>query len=170
MSAYIYTTDTPNICLVAIGEDENEAKMVAEQAISTRPNVKLQGFQLLNHSVIFALDVTILTKAKSDDVLIRKILAHFGVEANIELRNDPHPDGTVTKRFFVEGVGRLDLQLKNPEQVADYERNGLGDQYVKDIINQLKPHIKRGVRPELAPVLLAREDKEENPNGEKPLE
>lgn len=169
MSAYIYTTDSPNICLVAVGEDENEAKAVAEQAISTRPNVKLQGFQLLNHSVIFALDVTILTKAKPDDILIRKILAHFGEGAPIELRNDPHADGTVTKRFFVEGTGRLDLQLKNAEQVANYEKNGLNDEYVKEIINQLKPYVKRGpgLRPELAPVLLA-EDRGENPNGEKP--
>src|ERR1700757_4158825 len=152
MSAYIYTTDTPNIFLVAVGEDENEAKAVAEQAISTRPNVKLQGFQLINHSVIVGLDVTILTKAKSDDVLIRKIRAHFGAEAPIELRNDPHPDGTVTKRFFVEGVGRLDVQLKNPEQVADYEKNGLTDGYVAELIKGLKPFVKRANKPELAPV------------------
>lgn len=170
MSAYIYTTDTPNICLVAIGDDENEAKAVAEQAISTRPNVKLQGFQLLNHSVIFALDVTILTKAKSDEVLIRKVLAHFGAESQIELRNEPHPDGAATKRFFVEGVGRLDLQLKNPEQVAAYEKNGLNDEFVQDIIAGLKPYVKRRLEPGLAPVLLAREDREENPNGGKPPE
>jgi|ERR1700741_2399920 len=169
MSAYIYTTDAPNIFLVAVGEDENEAKAVAEQAISTRPNVKLQGFQLINHSVIVGLDVTILTKAKSDDVLIRKILAHFGTGAPIELRNDPHPDGTVTKHFFVEGVGRLDLQLKSPEQVADYEKNGLSDQYVQELINQLKPHVKRGIRPELSPVLIAREEQPENSNGDRPL-
>jgi hypothetical protein len=170
MSAYIYTTDTPNLFLVAIGEDENEAKAVAEQAISTRPNVKLQGFQLINHSVVIGLDVTILTKAKSDDVLIRKVLAQFGEGASIELRNDPHPDGTVIKRFFVEGVGRLDLQLKTPEQVADYEKNGLNDEYVKEIVNQLKPYVKRGVRPALTPVLLPRDAKEESPNGHEPEE
>jgi hypothetical protein len=170
MSAYIYTTDTPNICLVAVGDDENEAKMIAEQAISTRPNVKLQNFQLINHSVIFAFDVTILTKAKSDDVLIRKVLAHFGEGAPIELHNDPQENGAITKRFFVEGVGRLDLQLKNPQQVAEYEKNGLNDQYVKEIINQLKPYVKRGSKPELAPVLLAKEDQPEISNGEKPPE
>jgi hypothetical protein len=170
MNAYIYTTDNPNVCLVAVGEDEAESKAVAEQAISTRPNVKLQGFQLINHSVIFSLDVTILTKAKSDDVLIRKILSHFGKEAPIELRNDPHPDGTVIKRFFVEGVGRLDLQLKTPEQVAAYEKNGLNDDYVKEIVNQLKPFVKRGVRPALTPVLLPQELKEEGPNGHEPEE
>jgi hypothetical protein len=168
MSAYIYTTDTPNLFLVAVGEDENEAKTVAEQAISTRPNVKLQGFQLINHSVVIGLDVMILTKAKSDDVLIRKVLAHFGEGALIELRNELHPDGTVTKRFFVEGEACLDLQLKTPEQVADYEKNGLNDQYIKEIINQLKPHVKRGVRPELAPVLRVKEETRENSNGELP--
>jgi hypothetical protein len=170
MNAYIYTTDTPNVCLVAVGEDEAESKAIAEQAISTRPNVKLQGFQLINHSVIFALDVTILTKAKSDDILIRKVLEHFGAGAQIELRNDPHTDGTVTKRFFVEGTGRLDLQLKTPEQVADYEKNGLNDQYVAAIIDQLKPHVKRGIRPELAPVLLEREEPVESSNGKTPPE
>jgi hypothetical protein len=169
MSAYIYTTDTPNLFLVAVGEDENEAKAVAEQAISTRPNVKLLGFQEINHSVVIGLDVTILTKAKSDDVLIRKILAFFGQEAGIELRNDPHPDGTVTKRFFVEGKGQLDLQLKNAAQIADYEKNGLGDPYVQEIINKLKPHVKStALRPELAPVILA--EAEESTNGEKPPE
>ena len=165
MSAYIYTTDTPNLFLVAVGEDENEAKAVAEQAISTRPNVKLQGFQLINHSVVIGLDVTILTKAKSDDVLIRKVLAAFGEGAPIELRNDPHPDGTVTKRFFVDGEGKLDLQLKDPNQVADYEKNGLSDAYVKEIVNQLKPYVKRGLKPTLAPVLLAKEEPPESANG-----
>ena len=167
MSAYIYTTDTPNLFLIAVGEDESEAKAVAEQAISTRPNVKLLGFQLINHSVVIGLDVTILTKARSDDILIRKILAHFGEGSPIELRNDPHPDGSVTKRFYVEGVGKLDLQLKNPEQVADYEKNGLNDAYVKELINQLKPHVKPRV-PNLTPVLLSRESAEINPNGRLP--
>ena len=152
MNGYIYTVDVPNIFLFVVGEDENEAKAIAEQAISVRPGLKLQGFQLVNHSVIVALDVTILTKAFSDDVLIRKILEHFGQEAGIELHNDPQPDGAVTKRFFVEGVGRLDLQLKNPQQVADYEKNGLADRYVQDLIHRLKPFVKRGATPELAPV------------------
>jgi hypothetical protein len=165
MSAYIFTTDNPNIFLVAVGEDENEAKTVAEQAISTRPSVKLLGFQLINHSVVVGLDVTILTKAKSDDVLIRKILAYFGEGSPIELRNSPQTDGVVVKRFFVEGEGRVDLQLKNPEQIADYEKNGLGDQYVDALIKQLKPFIKRKAKPRVAPVILAREDRKENPNG-----
>jgi len=163
MNAYIYTTDNANIFLVAVGEDENEAKAVAEQAISTRPNVKLQGFQRVNHSVVIALDVTILTRATSDEVLIRKILEHFGPEAPIELRNDPHADGTATKRFFVEGVGRLDLQLKNPEQVADYEKNGLSEEIVANLIKRLKPFVKREVKPDLAPVLAS---VEEGSNGE----
>lgn len=168
MSAYIYTTDVPNLCLVAVGEDENEAQANAEQAISTRPNAKLQGFQLINHSVIIGLDVTILTKARSDDILIRKVLAAFGEGAQIELRNEPHEDGTVTKRFFVEGTGRLDLQLKNRDQVADYEKNGLNDQYIKEIINQLSPFVKRGIKPELSPVLFTPDSPEENSNGETP--
>ena len=174
MSAYIFTTDTANLFLVAVGEDENEAKATAEQAIATRPNVKLLGLQLINHSVVIGLDVTILTKASSDDVLIRKIIAAFGEGAPIELRNDPHQDGTVTKRFYVDGVGKLDLQLKNPEQVADYEKNGLNDQYVKELINQLKPHVKRGLKPELSPVreivdyVLSRDNPEINPNGRLP--
>jgi hypothetical protein len=153
MKAYTYTTDAPNIFLFVVGEDDKEATLHAEQAISTRPGVKLQGFQPVNHSVIVALDVTILTKASSDEILIRKILEYFGKEAPIELRSDPHPDGTVTKRFFVEGIGRLDLDFKNPEQVADYERNGLGESYVQDLINGLKPHVKRGAKPELTPVV-----------------
>jgi hypothetical protein len=153
MNAYIYTTDTPNICLVAVGEDENEAKVVAEQAVSVRPGAKLQGFQPINHSVVFSWDVTILTKAKSDDILIRKILEYFGQEASIELRNDPQPDGTVTKHFFVEGINRLDLHLKNPQQIADYEKKGLDDPYVQELIKGLKPHVKRGIKPELSPVL-----------------
>jgi hypothetical protein len=154
MNAYIYTTDNPNIFLFVVGEDENEAKIVAEQAISTRPNVQLRGFQLVNHSVVLALDVTILTKATSDDVLMRKIFAYFGEGTPIELRNEPHDDGTVTKRFFVDGIGRLDLQLKNRDQVASYEKNGLGEKYVEDLINRLKPHVRQAIRPELAPVLV----------------
>src|SRR5262252_8638913 len=155
MNAYIYTTDNANIFLVAVGEDENEAKVVGKQAISTRPNVKLQGFQRINHSVVIALDVTILTRATSDEVLIRKILEHFGSGSPIELRNEPGADGTATKRFFVEGIGRLDLQLKNPAQVADYEKNGLSEEIVQNLINRLKPFVKRE---ELAPVLASVEE------------
>jgi hypothetical protein len=159
MNAYIYTTDNPNVCLVAVGEDENEAKVNAEQAISTRPNTKLQGFQRINHSIIIAFDVIILTRATSDEALIRKILAYFGPEARIELRNDNHPDGTVTKRFYVEEVGRIDLQLKKAEQVADYEKNGLNEKIVEELINRLKPFVKPvEAPPELAPVLVPAEE------------
>jgi hypothetical protein len=170
MSAYIYTTDAPNTFLFAVGEDENEAKTIAEAALATtRPNLKLQGFKLVDHSVVVALEVIILTKANSDDVLIRKILAAFGAEAGIELRNEPRPDGTVTKRFYVEGVGRFDLQLKTPEQVAHYEKNGLGDQYVENLIKKLKPFVKGGANPEFAPVLLPTEEVSPGEtNGENP--
>lgn len=140
---YLYTTDNSTAFIVVDGNDEADAKEKADQAIQTLPGCKLTGQQHINHSIIVNLAITLLNKAKADDILIRRLTEYFGKRAVIELKNDVHDDGSVRKRFLVNGKDEIYLDLKNKMQVDSYEDKGLNEDHMKVIMERLEGVVKR---------------------------
>jgi hypothetical protein len=160
-TTFLYTTDNSTAFILTVGKDEAEAQSVAEQAITTLPGVKLQSRQEITHSVVVNLSITMLSKAKSDDVLVRRLVERFKSypDLKIALENEPHTDGSVRKKILIDGKPEILLDLKNPEQVADFENNGLGDQFMEVIYKRLEGLLKKpvtaavaagGVQPEIS--------------------
>jgi hypothetical protein len=151
MNAYLFTTDNANLFTVVVGENETEAYRNAEAIVQKlRPGLKLMGVKPLNFGVLIGLDITILSRQSSDDMLIKKILEAFPPESKIDLVNERRDDGSVVKRFRVDGVGKVDLTLRTSEQVAHYEKNGLNDDNISKIIQRLSAFVKP-VAPEAMP-------------------
>jgi hypothetical protein len=152
MPTFLFTTDNSTAFVIVDGKDEENAQAMAEQAITTLPGVKLQTRQAIDHSLIVNLSITKLSKAKSDDVLVRRLLDRFkDPKVKIELENEPHADGSLRKKILVDGKPEILLDLKNPEQIADFEANGLGDQYMEVLHKRLEGLLKKpaGVQPEI---------------------
>ena len=145
MKAYIFTVDQPNICIVSVGKDEVEGKAIAEVAVSGIPGAKLAGFKEIDHSVIFRMDVTILSKTPPDDVLMRRLSEHFKGRAELELRNDNLEDGTIKKKFFVNGKEKVYIHLNSREMVEDYMNKGFGDENLKALIDRLEAIVPKDI-------------------------
>jgi hypothetical protein len=146
----LYATDNATAFIIIHEKEDGEAQTVAEQAISTLPGLKLQGYREIDHSLIINLSLTLLSKAKSDDVLIRRLLDRFkNREAKIELKNDLHDDGSVRKKVLVNDREAIFLNL-TPEQVLDFEEKGLEERLMEDIFKRLEAILRRsGVRSEI---------------------
>ncbi len=149
MLTYIFTTGlkqadgslatNASVCIVAVGKDEQAAIANAEQAVSSLQGTALTGHKLLvNHSIIVNLAISVLSKAKSDDVLIRQLTEKFGKRALIEVKNDLLEDGAVRKHFYVDGKDVIHLDLKNKTQVESYEETGLNEGHMNVITERLE--------------------------------
>ena len=142
MMTYVYTTDLANSCIVTVGENEAECRANAEVALPMLSGAKIMGSAPLSLAMVFCTSITLLSKARPDDVLIRKVLAHFGKDAAIELRNELQEDRTVTKHFLVDRKPQNDLKLKTVAQVEAYEKNGLSDDYLAIVLKRLEPFVR----------------------------
>jgi hypothetical protein len=136
---------------VVHGKDETVAQAVAEQSVSALPGVTLKGRIDVPYALIVNLSITLLSKAKSDDVLVRRILEKFKdyPELKVELKNEPHADGSLRKKIFVNGRAEVLLDLKDREQIEDFEENGLGDQYMDVLYKRLEGILRKPVKPEI---------------------
>jgi len=141
---FLYATDNATTFLIIPARDDDpEGQEVAEQAISALSGVKLGGRTEIPHSLIVSLSLTMLSKAKADDVLIRRLLEKFKDRgAKIELKNDPHDDGSVQKKILVNDRPAFFLNLTR-EQVLDFEENGLEDRLMEDIFKRLETVLRR---------------------------
>lgn len=137
MSSYILTTDKPNLFLIAIGDDAEDAKLTAEQTIQLHKDVKLTGMQEITHSVAVSLDVTILSRTSSDEVLLNKLTEQYKDRAKIEIHNDLIENDGVRKRFRVDDEKEVTLILKNKEEVKNYTKNGLSDAAYATLLEHL---------------------------------
>jgi hypothetical protein len=162
---FLFTTDNSTAFIVVAGKDEADAQTIAEQAISALPGVALRGRQEINHSLIVNLSITMLTKAKADDILIRRISEKFkDREIKFELENEPNPNnGSLRKKILVNGKPEILLDLKNREQIDDFEENGIGDQYMEVIYKRLEGIFRRSAA---KPEILIAESSPANNNGE----
>ena len=168
--SYVFTTTQANTFLFAVGEDETAAQAKAEQAVKGRLEqalvgktpeqaaalaaqlkADLVGRQEVNHSVIVSLDVTILSQASSDDVLLRKLTSHFEGRARLELRNEAHGDGLVSKRFWVNDRPEIVIKLNSAEQAEAYEAQGLGNDDYQALVDGIEAVLVRR-RPAIGPV------------------
>jgi len=140
---FLYATDNSTAFLIVHGKDDNDAQTIAEQAITALPGIKLAGRKEIDHSLIINLSLTLLSKAKSDDVLIRRLLEKFkDREAKIELKNDLHDDGSVKKKILVNDREEIFLNLTH-EQVLDYEERGLEERHMENIFKRLDVVLQR---------------------------
>jgi hypothetical protein len=140
---FLYATDNSTAFIIIHGKDDNDAQTIAEQAITVLPGIKLQGRKEIDHSLIINLSLTLLAKAKSDDVLMRRLLEKFkDREAKIELKNDLRDDGSVQKKILVNDREAIFLNL-TPEQVLDFEENGLEERYMENIFKRLEVILRR---------------------------
>jgi hypothetical protein len=165
---FLYTTDNSTAFIIVHGKDEAHAQTVAEQAISALPGIKLQGRQDVTHSVIVNLSITMLSKAKSDDIFIRRLLERFKDRgARIEVKNDVRDDGSVEKKILVNDRREISLNLTR-EQVQDFEENGIGDEIMDKIYQRLEFIIGRltAAKPEIVLVEDGEEEGEEKSGPE----
>jgi hypothetical protein len=149
---FLYTTDNSTAFIVVAGKDEAAAQAIAEQAVTALPGVALRGCTEINHSLIVNLSITMLTKAKSDDILLRRLTEKFkDREFKLELENEPNPNnGSLRKKILVNGRPEILLDLKNREQITDFEENGLGDDYMEILYKRLEGILRRSaVKPEI---------------------
>jgi hypothetical protein len=149
---FLYTTDNSTAFIVVAGKDETDARGIAEQAVTALPGVALRGCTEINHSLIVNLSLTLLSKVKSDDILLRRLSEKFkDREFKLELENEPHPtNGSLRKKILVNGRPEILLDLKNSEQITSFEENGLGDEYMEVLYKRLEGILRRsGVKPEI---------------------
>jgi hypothetical protein len=96
-------------------------------------------------------DVTVFNNRSQDEILTQILNAQFGKRAEIEIRSEPHADGTVTKVFWIGQERAAELLLDSRDFVAEYEARGLRVEYfeplTKALEKQLSGKTKKRKRP-----------------------
>jgi hypothetical protein len=138
MSAFLFTTSSPHFSLVAVGDDEEEARNRAASLLSA-PLVIRDVFPV-GFAAIIANEITVINPKKSDDVLIARLLKDFEGRAKVELRNSFDDPAKLQKRFYLNERLAVDLDF-DKTSLADYEKTGLTEACYRELVSELEKQL-----------------------------